>query len=157
MCTWSCFTPDQSEKEKWAQQELLERRNCPSATIHHSKHGDLIWFCHSFLLPLFHCHRVERFHITAHTSYYVLCTYNSPKSKRPVGNQPSDSQRPPSRCSGQRSDCFCIRWDQRNDSAFPTRPVSPQCWVTDKWLPQMCGNASQWGGAIDVRTRWHVQ
>lgn len=162
MFTWSCFTPDQLKKEKWGQQKLLERRNCPSTTIHHSKHGDLICFCHSFLLAVISLPSSWGFHITAHTSYYVLCTCIPPTRTHthkeiPVGHLPLDSHRPLGRCSGERSECFLIWWDQRDDSAVPARPVSPQCWVTEKWLPQMCVNASQWGSAIDVRTRWHVQ
>lgn len=63
--------PSQPKKEEWGQQRVLEQRNCPNTTIHHSKHGNLIRFCHSFLFAVISFPSC-RVHITAQTLYRVF-------------------------------------------------------------------------------------
>lgn len=62
--------------EKNNKRKLLQSENCLSKIIHHSEHGDLIWFCQSFLFCCYFIALELSVFISVLTSHYVLLTVN---------------------------------------------------------------------------------
>lgn len=67
------FLPVENKKYN---RKLLRTENCPSKIIHHAEHGDLIWFCQSFLFCCYFIAFELSVFISVLTSHYVLLTVN---------------------------------------------------------------------------------